>query len=213
MGRKAKTPKPTSLSDTPLVIKTNIVQDRLVAAILDNQREFLISEKVEDMLDAYNLARNLYTKYVSRAKVIQRLVEDHGFAERTAWRIADNTPRLFSIAVREVATRSFWADILMSKIIETRTVAFEQNNPAAMAAADANFHKAIATFYGEVETPDPDLTKLPDVVQSFQPELFPDLPPVNSTEFQNIKAAFAKKKERRDKLQVLDIDFNEEFTP
>jgi len=193
----------------PLIITTRTPSEKLVEIINQDKRQYLLTEKVEEMLGLMRLTRNLFVKYGARAKVVTKLVEKHGIAERTAWKLVDITPKLFSTVYREVS-REFHVDIHLEKIEETRRLALEQEDFRTAAQCDTNRHNAIKEFLGTSEALKPEDLVLPGVQIGYHPDLFKGVPE-GGPELEAILEAFKKEKELSKKLELNDIDYEEVF--
>jgi DNA-directed RNA polymerase subunit F len=193
----------------PLIISTSTPSERLVEIINQDKRQYLLTEKVEEMLEHMRLTRNLFVKYGARAKVVTKLIEKHGIPERTAWKLVDITPKLFSTVYREVS-REFHVDIHLEKIEETRRKALADGDFRTAAACDTNRHNAIKEFLGTSEALKPEDLVLPDVEFGFHPEFFKNVPD-GGPELEKIISAFKKEKEVSKKLEFENIDYEEVF--
>ena len=193
----------------PVIITTHSA-DKLTELILSDKKNFLLTEKVEDMLALMRLTRNLYCEFGSRSKVVSELVENHSVKEYKAWKLVDLTPRLFSTVYRETS-REFHVDIHLEKIEETRELAKKAEDFKTMAICDSNRAHAIEKFLGSAQQLKPEDLILPDVEIGFHPELFEDIPDIKSIEYKNIIKAFQKRKEVQRKLSIVDIDYEETF--
>lgn len=192
----------------PDIVTTKTAQERLISLINDNKSSFLLTEKAEEMLEHMRLTRNLFITYTSRSKVVSKLIEEHNFASRTAWRLVEITPQLFSIVYRDYS-REFHVDIHLQKIEETRALAIEANDFKTAAACDANRAAAIREFMGSAQMLKPQDLELPPIEFAFRPELFNDIPPVDSPEFATIISNFKKRKVIKDKIEARDVDYEE----
>ncbi len=194
----------------PEIITTHTPDEKLLELISSNKKSFLLTEKAEETLMLMRLTRTLFVRYTSRAKVVTKLVDEHDIPERKAWRLVDITPRLFSTVYRE-STREFHVDILLEQIQQTRTLAVASQDWKTVSSCDRNYAQAIKDFLGDSQQLKPEDLVLPDVEIGFHPELFKDIPDINSKEYKKIIDNFKKRKDRQEKLQAEDIDYEEVF--
>lgn len=193
----------------PTIITTKTRNEKLTELILENKREYLLSETVEETLIQMNQVRALFVEWGSRSKVVEKLVEA-GMKLRTAWQYVDITPRLFATVPQELS-RDFWVDIHFEKIEKTYRLAEVAGDHKAMALCDRNRAVAIEKFTGDNKAIDQSKLRLPDVITAFHPEWFPEIPPIGSQEYEMLLMQFKKRKDRIDKMQIIDIDFEEQY--
>lgn len=198
-----------SIAD-PEIVTTQTPSERLVELINQNKKNFLLTEKAEETLTLMRVTRSLFVEYTSRGKVVEKLIEKEGVSERKAWRLVDITPKLFSTVYRE-STREFHVDILLEQIQETRRLALATQDWRTVAACDKNYAQVIKDFLGDSRQLKPEDLVLPDIEIGFHPELFKDIPPIDSPEYKKIISNFKKRKDRQEKLEAEDIDYEEIF--
>ncbi|WP_304234784.1 hypothetical protein [Jiulongibacter sediminis] len=198
-----------SIAD-PEIVTIQTPTERLVELINQNKKKFLMTEKAEDTVTLMRLTRALFVKYSSRGKVVDKLIEDHDIHERKAWRLVDITPRLFTTVYREMS-REFHVDILLENIQETRRLAIATQDWKTASSCDRNYAQAIKDFLGDSKQLKPEDLVLPDIEIGFHPELFKDIPPIDSPEYKKIISNFKKRKDRQEKLEAEDIDYEEIF--
>lgn len=204
-----KTKNSTKRVADPVVITTNTPSNRMIEVILSNKREYLLSETAESTLEMMSEVRKLFVKWGSRAKVVKKLRDKYpNIDESTAWRYVLITPQIMAIVPQE-STRNFWVDIHMEKIEETYQAAKEAGDPKAMAMCNRDRAIAIEKFCGTKEAIDPSKLVLPDVIAGFHPEWFKDVPMVDTPEYEMLIQQFKTTNDRRNKMQILDIDFEE----
>lgn len=192
----------------PEFISQKTPLDELTNIILSDKRNFLVTKSVEEQLQLMAKVREYFFTYSSRGRVVEELVKREKVKESTAWKLVELTPRLYSTYLQPLAL-NFWVDIHLQKIEETRRMAKELGDTRAMAAADKNRHQAIKDFCGTKEIIDQSKLHLPDVEIGFHPELFKDIPDINSKEYELIISAFRKRKDQRDRQEAQDIDFED----
>lgn len=190
----------------PELISQKTSLDELTNIILSDKRNYLVSPSVEEQLRLMAKVREYFFTYSSRGRVVAELVKRENVKESTAWKLVEITPRLYGTYLQPLAL-NFWVDIHLQKIEETRRMAMELGDTRAMAQADKNRHQAIKDFCGTKEIIDQTKLHLPDVEIGFHPELFKDIPDINSKEYGQIIAAFRKRKDLRDRQEAQDIDY------
>lgn len=200
------TPGQTTVDPELISQKTSL--DELTNIILSDKRNFLVSSSVEEQLQLMAKVREYFFTYSSRGRVVQELVKREKVKESTAWKLVELTPRLYSTYLQPLAL-NFWVDIHLQKIEETRRMAKELGDTRAMAQADKNRHQAIKDFCGTKEIIDQSKLRLPDVEIGFHPELFKDIPDINSKEYQQIISAFRKRKDLKERQEIQDIDYED----
>lgn len=204
-----KTKNSTKRVADPVVVTTNTPSHKMLEVILSNKREYLLSKTAEDTLAMMNKVRDLFVKYGSRAKVVRKLIEQMPeIDESTAWRYVLITPQVMAVVPQE-STRNFWVDIHMEKIEETYQAAKDAGDTKAMAMCNRDRAVAIEKFCGTKEAIDPSKLNLPDVIAGFHPEWFKDVPMVDTPEYEMLIQQFRTTNDRRNKMQILDIDYEE----
>ena len=195
----------------PKIVTAHTSREKLLDIILSNKREFLLSETAEDTFMMMQITRELFVEYGSRTKVVEKMKERFpALQESTLWRYVFVTPQIFATIPQE-ATRNFWVDIHLEKIERTYRQAEELGDAKAMAMADRNRANAIEKFCGTKEGIDPSMLNLPDVIAAFHPEWFKDVPAIDSAEYEMLITQFKTSNDRRKKMQVVDIDYEEMF--
>lgn len=192
----------------PDIITQKTPLDELTNIILSDKRNYLVTKSVEEQLQLMAKVRDLFVTYSSRGKVVAELVKREKVKESTAWKLVEITPRLYSIYLQPL-TLGFHVDIHLQKIEETWRIARELGDARAMAAADKNRAQAIKEFCGTKEIINQDELHLPDVEIGFHPELFKDIPDINSNEYQLMIAAFRKRKDQRERQEDQYTDYEE----
>lgn len=192
------------------LITTNTSHEILIKAIQEN-KAFMLSEKMEETLLMFQEVRRLYFKYKSREKVMAVLQKaPYSMPQKTAFDYVTKAPELFSF-VPKTMTRDFYIDIHFESIENTYRMAEAMSNPNAMAKADANRAYAIEKLMGTNKAIDKDLLRLPDILAGFHPEWYPNVPALDTNEYLKIKHLYTNKKDRQRKieLEAEDIDFEE----
>ena len=192
-------------------IITQKTSHEILLKAIEQNRMFLLSEKVEETLIMFQEVRSLYIKYGSQEKAIDVLTKaPYNLPYKTAWDYVTRTPELFSLVAKSI-TREFYLDIHMERIERTYRIAEAKSDSGAMAKCDQNRGHAIEKLLGTNKAIDKELLRLPDVIAAFHPEWFPDVPAMDTNEFLKIKQLYTTKKNRQRKieLEAEDIDFEE----
>lgn len=200
----------SNISPNIKIITQKTSEEILIKAIQDD-RTFLLSEKVEETLLIFQQVRSLWIKYGSQDKVIRVLQKPpYSMDYKKAWEYASKCPSLFSCVATSI-TRQFYIDIHLEKIETTWRMAQAIGDVKSMAAADKNRATAIEKFLGTNKAIDKDLLRLPDIVASFHPEWFPNIPPMDSAEFLKIQRLYSQKKARQRKIELMseEVEFDD----
>ena len=185
----------------PTVLLTQKTKKETVMQILsDEGKNFVFSDSLEQEFEMITKAMELFKITSSSAKTIKVLVEDFQISYLNAKAVFDKMSELYSSVNREFL-RPLMIEKLFENISETREIAKQEVNPSAMAKADENLHKAILEFLGTNKAIDKSKLRLPDVICLFLPELFPDIPAIDSTEYQKLINDFKTRKAKREKQE------------
>ena len=183
----------------PPVLLTQKTDKKTVIEILaDEGKNFIFSDSLEQEFEMIYRAMEAFKTTSSSGKTIKVLIDEFSLNHVSARLVFDKMSELYSTVNREYL-RPLMIEKLFEDIAETRKIAKEEGSAGAMAKADENLHKAILDFLGTNKAIDKSKLKLPDVVCLLMPELFPDVPAIDSVEFQKIIADFNTRKVKRQK--------------
>lgn len=183
----------------PPVLLTQKTDKKTVIEILaDEGKNFIFSDSLEQEFEMISRAMEAFKTTSSSGKTIKILIEEFSLNHVSARLVFDKMSELYSSVNREYL-RPLMIEKLFEDIAATREVAKSEANPSAMAKADENLHKAILDFLGTNKALDKSKLRLPDVICLLIPELFPDVPAIDSVEYQKIIADFKNRKVKREK--------------
>ncbi|MFY7884102.1 MAG: hypothetical protein ACOVOV_04575 [Dolichospermum sp.] len=189
--KKKRTPPPVLLTQ-----KTK--KETIMDILSDEGKSFVFSDSLEQEFEMITRAMEAFKTTSSSGKTIKVLIDEFSLNYVSAKVVFDKMADLYSSVNREFL-RPLMIEKLFENISETREIAKQEANPSAMAKADENLHKAIIDFLGTNKAIDKSKLKLPDVVCLLMPELFPDVPPIDSVEYHKIISDFKNRKVKREK--------------
>lgn len=175
----------------------DIIAKHLAGELPDAQ----VSQAVLDKEKRLLMAKELRERYLTRLKVVPKLVENFKISESTARRDFDDACFLFGRTT--FSSRDFYIDILIGWIRETRELAKKKSDAKSMATCDRNFKDLIRDFFGDNETPPFEDIQPPNIMIGFFPELLNVQLPDNWK--QQVAALLAKKRGRDLDIQDADI--------
>lgn len=198
----AKTSKKTVL------INQKSSDEELFEVLIDEGKQFVFSDSVEHEFLLITKAKDFFKQTSSLSRTINLLVTDCGLTPINARKIFEKMGKLYSNINRSLY-RELLIDKLFENIEETREKAKNSDDPAAMAKCDDNLAKAIKDFLGTNDAIDQEKLRLPDVIAAFHPEWFPDVPAINSKEYEMIITNFKIRKDKKARMEAQDIDYED----
>jgi len=180
-----------------LLTTHNSDDDKLVAFLLGKLERTDLSPKLEEKLENMNVCADLIRKYGSRVKVTRILQTNHDISRATAYRLFDDTQRIFGVS--QVHDQQFWVDVLLGSIMEDIRLARTKQDFRAVASLTRVMKDTIkeflgsadASLYERIQPPKPVLGFFPDELKN------PDIPK-DDDELKKLIREFKKKK--KDKL-------------
>lgn len=196
--------------EEPKIVTQKTPREAMMKILLSD-KAFIISASLEEQLILMSKAREYFVKYNSSARVVKELMKNENLSDDKAWAITNITPRVYSIFLQPL-TRDFLVDMHLEKIEETRRLARELNDPKSMAMSDKNRQMAIEKFCGTKELINQEELHLPDIEVGFHPELFKDIPDINSSEYLKIIEGFKRRKSAQKRLEEAEDTTFEDVT-
>jgi hypothetical protein len=182
-------------------VNTHSDEELIVRHIMhEDLPDEMLSPKIKEKIQRVWLCQQLREKYLTRLKVLPKLMEEYSISEATARRIYDLTTKCHGKT--KPAERAFYVDMLLGEIRETKAFAKKINDPRAMAQCDRNFKETIRDLIPDIDIPPYEELQPVDIIIGFFPELTGITLPANYK--QQIEQL--KRKKSMKKLDIQDAE-------
>lgn len=165
-----------------------------------------LSPALDDKIEIMRQTAAWAKEYGSRNKVIPMMENAWGLSVSQAYKLYNETIRLFSTVNSQVDQRDFWVDVWLGETMDAIKRARKKGDYKSLASLLRQLKEGIKDFFGEKEVVDYEKLKPNPVILGFFPDLLDTDVPDDPEQLEALLARFKKKKKER----VIDITIEDE---